>query len=60
MKKKPLQTFRRLLTKLLIWKMTKHRRFDTLMSKTHGCVNPCYLVFGVVSFQLRNGMFFQN
>ena len=21
------------------------RRFDTLMSKTHGCVNTCYLVF---------------
>ena len=21
------------------------RRFDTLMSKTHGCVNPCYHVF---------------
>ena len=48
MKKKPLQTFRRLVTKLLWFeKWQNMRRFDTLMSKTHGCVNPCYPVFGV-------------
>ena len=29
------------------WKNDKNvRRFGTWMSKTHGCVNPCYHVFG--------------
>ena len=45
MKKQPLQTFRRLLTKLLIWKMTKREAFwhvDVKNTRLCKSVLPCF------------------